>query len=204
MGCRHQIPDNSEGWRGFARSVITMQPHLIRSTADSAMTLLGERGRGTPEALLLSWVAWEGLRIRLLVVALRMQGWQVKDVYDALSSERFHSTVHYDNLFRSIFGSKPQSAKGVGQRWSQLEAFRATRNAFVHGTRGGSPLRLEAGVHLLRDSVLDPGWLAILPVRTSNGREPVGDVYRRLPSQHGRARSVTELRQLVRDSHPRR
>lgn len=168
------------------------------------MTLLGARGRGTPEALLLSWVAWEGLRIRLLVVALCMQGWKVKDVYAALSEERFHSAAHYDNLFRSIFGSKPHNAKGIGQRWQQLETFRATRNAFVHGTRGSAPLRLEAGVHLLHDSVLDPGWLAAVPVRTPDGFAALGDVYRRLPGRSAQARSKNELRQIVRDSHPKR
>lgn len=181
-----------------------MQPHLIRSTSDSAITLLGERGRGTPEALLLSWVAWEGLRIRLLVVAWCMQGWQVKDVYSALSEERFHSSAHYDNVFRATFGSKPQSAKGVGQRWTQLETFRATRNAFVHGTRGGSPLRLEAGIHLMRESVLDPQWLSGLPVSTFDGREPLGDVYRRLPSRRNERRSLGEIRQTIRSARPRR
>lgn len=142
----------------------------------------------------------EGLRIRLLVVALCMQGWRVKDVYAALSAERFHSTPHYDRLFRFVFGSRPQNAKGVGQRWQQLEGFLATRNAYVHGTRGGSPLRLEAGVHLLRESVLDPEWLAYLPVITPDGRTHLGDVYRHLSSRHRRPRSVSELRQAIGDT----
>lgn len=114
-------------------------------------------------------MVWEELRIRLLVVAQCMQGWRVKDVHAALSDERFDSTKHYDNLCRSLFGGKRQSAKGVGQRWQQLETFLATRNAFFPGTRGCSPLKLEAGVHLLRESVLDPHWLVALKVGAPNG-----------------------------------
>ena len=142
--------------------------------------------------------------MRLLVVALSMQGWQVKDVYAALSAEKFHSAEHYNNLFRATFGAKPDNVKGVGHRWQQIEAYRKDRNAFVHGTRGGSPLRLEAGVHLLRESVLDPQWLADLRLSTPDGRAALGDVYRRVPIRRGRARSVAELRQLVAESKPRR
>ena len=168
------------------------------------MTLLGSHGRGTPEALLLSWVAWEGLRIRLLVVALCMSGWQVKDIYAALSAERFHSSPHYDNLFRVVFGARPQNSSGISGRWQQIESFRRDRNAFVHGTRGGPPLRLEAGVHLLQDSVINPEWLAHLRLKTDVECRTLGDVYRRLPTQRGRPRSSTELRQLVLDAKPRR
>ena len=51
-----------------------MQPNLIKSTAESSLTLLGGKGRGTPEALLLAWVSWEGLKIRVLFVGLGLHG----------------------------------------------------------------------------------------------------------------------------------
>jgi len=181
-----------------------MQPHLIKSTSDSAMTLLGTRGRGTPEALLLSWVAWEGLRVRLLVVGLSLQGWRVQDVYAALSAGRFHHVAHYDNIFRTTFGAKPHNAKGVGAQWQSIEQFRAIRNAYVHGTRGSSPLRLEAGVHLLRDAVMDPSWLSNLPVRTGTETVRLGDPCRRLTSRRMGARSIFELRSLIADARPLR
>ena len=85
-----------------------------------------------------------------------------------------------------------------------METFRAMRNAFVHGTRGGSPLKLEAGVHLLRESVLDPQWLAALNVGTPGGPTHLGDVYRRLPSQRSRVRPIGELRKMVKVSRPQR
>lgn len=34
-----------------------MQPNLIKSTAESSLTLLGDKWRGTPEALLLARVS---------------------------------------------------------------------------------------------------------------------------------------------------
>lgn len=179
-----------------------MQPNLIRSTANSAMTLLGEQDSGTPEALLLAWVAWERLRIRLLVVALCMQGWQVKDVYDPLPSERFHTHPHYDHLFRTTFGAKPQNACDVGQRWQQLESFRKTRNAYVHGTRGGSPLKLESGVHLLREATLDPSWLSSLSLAAPKGKQPLGDIYRPKSLRRSSGPLRADLQRLLGSTRP--
>lgn len=142
--------------------------------------------------------------MRLLVVGFSVQGWRVQDVYDALSAGRFHSAAHYDNVFRTIFGAKPHNAKGVGAQWQSIEQFRTIRNAYVHGTRGSSPLRLEAGVHLLREAVLHPSWLSTLPVRAEAGTLPLGDPYRRLHPRRTGARSATELRSLIAEARPRR
>lgn len=82
-----------------------MKPNLIKSTAESSLTLLGGKGRGTPEVLLLAWVSWEGLRIRVLVVGLAMQGWEVQDIYDVLSEDKVHALAHVRGLFKEVFGT---------------------------------------------------------------------------------------------------
>lgn len=181
-----------------------MQPSLIRSTAQSSLALLGEYGRGTPEALLLAWVSWEGLKIRLLVVGLAMQGWKVQDIYEALSSEQVHTRDHARRMFRSVFGTFPESTRSIGDTWDQIEQFRQVRNRYVHGTRGAAPLRLEAGTHLITEHVLDTTWLRGLPVRTDTGQVSLGDPYRRLASSRTGHRSSASLADLIRDARPRR
>jgi hypothetical protein len=181
-----------------------VQPNLIKSTAESSLTLLGDKERGTPEALLLAWVSWEGLKIRVLVVGLAMQGWKVQDIYDVLSEDKVHALDHVRGLFKEVFGAFPESAKGVGQTWKQIEEFREVRNRYVHGTRGAAPLRLEAGTHLITEHVLDPSWLSSLPVIVDGERTHLGDPYRRLPRTRARYRSKASLKELVERARRRR
>lgn len=181
-----------------------MQPNLIKSTAESSLTLLGERGRGTPEALLLAWVAWEGLKTRTLVVGLAMQGWKVQDIYDALAAESVHTREHVRGVFRSVFGSFPDNTKGISQTWQHIEQFREVRNRYVHGARGAAPLRLEAGTHLITEHVLDTTWLHDVRIVVDGQRTVLGDPYRRLPSTRARYNSPSSLKTLLRDSRPRR
>lgn len=181
-----------------------MQPHLIRSSAESALALLEESERGTPQALLLAWVAWEGLKIRVLVVGLAMQGWRVADIYDVLSDERVHSVAHLRGLFREVFGSYPEGARGIAPTWKAVEEFRDLRNRYVHGTRGAAPMKLEAGTHLIVGCVRDPSWISVLSVSIDGVKTPLGDPYRRLPSFRGAYRSKSSLKELVTRARARR
>lgn len=181
-----------------------MQPSLIRSTAESSLTLLDARGRGSPEALLLAWVAWEGLKVRVLVVGLAMHGWKVQDIYDAVSTERVHTVEHVRGVFRTLFGAFPENTKGVSKTWQHIEQFREVRNRYVHGARGAAPLRLEAGTHLITEHVLDTAWLHGMPFALEGQRTTLGDPYRRLSSSRTGGRSLSSLRNLLRDARPRR
>ena len=113
------------------------------------------RGQGTPEALLLAWVAWEGLKIRILVVALAEKGWKVRDVYSALADAKLHSLEHYNAVFKKVVDNYPQQVKNVGRPWRQIEEYREARHRYVHGMRGSSPTRLETGTQLIIGSVQD-------------------------------------------------
>lgn len=181
-----------------------MQPNLIKSTAESSLTLLGEKGRGTPEALLLAWVSWEGLKIRVLVVGLAMQGWKVQDIYDVLTEDKVHALSHVRGLFKEVFGDYPENARGVGRIWEQIEDYRDVRNRYVHGTRGSAPLKLEAGTYLITEHVLDPSWLTDLPVVVDGERTRLGSPYRRLPATRRRYRTKSSLKELVERARQRR
>ncbi len=73
------------------------------------------RGQGTPEALLLAWVAWEGLKIRILVVALAEKGWKVRDVYSALADAKLHSLEHYNAVFKKVVDNYPPTGQERGE-----------------------------------------------------------------------------------------
>ena len=174
-----------------------MQPSLIRSTANSALDLLELRGRGSTEAFLLSWVAWEGLKVRLVVVGLNMQGWQVSDVYAGLTDGRVHTNQNYLALFRTIYGRNPHNVSGVGDTWRQIEEFREVRNRYVHGTRGAAPAKLEAATLMITERVLDPSWLRGTPIKTEEGMSKLGDPYRRLVASRARHRSKASLKEML-------
>lgn len=166
--------------------------------------LLREKGRGSPEAFLLAWVAWEGLKIRLLVVGLAMQGWRVQDIYEVLSEQRVHDHRHIRNVFKGISGSFPENTSGMSQAWQQIEAFRDVRNRYVHGTRGADPARLEAGTHLITEHVLDTGWLEEIQVRGDSQNTRLGDPYRRLPSRRSGQLSKSSLTDAILQARPKR
>lgn len=181
-----------------------MQPHLIKSTADTSLALLRLHGRGSPEAFLLAWVAWEGLKIRILVVGLATKGWRVQDVYDVLSAQRVHDHRHVRHIFKQLFGSFPESTPGLGEAWRGIEAFRGVRNRYVHGTRGADPLRLESATRSITERVFDTAWLEDLSVRVDGEKRQLGDPYRRMIGRRAGHKSKDSLTDLIREARPSR
>ncbi|MEI6374674.1 MAG: hypothetical protein WCP26_12910 [Actinomycetes bacterium] len=179
-----------------------MRPSQIRRTAETSLQLLEWRGHGTPDALLLAWVAWEGLKIRTVCVGLARMGFQVQHVYDVLSEEKVHALDDYRRLFKSVFGSFPESAKGVGKQWQELEDLRDTRHKIVHGMGSDKPDRLERGTRLLAGAAMNPDWLAPLSVVRDDVRVPIGSPFAAMRSP-GR-RPKYELREMVVASRPTR
>lgn len=177
-----------------------MQPNLIKSTADSALELLEFRGRGSAEAFLLSYVAWEGLKVRLLVVGLHMHGWAVADIYEQLPAGKIFQEKNYNSIFRSVFGSPPASTKGIGEHWKSIDQFKDIRHRYVHGASGASPDKLEAATHLIIERVLEPEWLTTIKVTTLEGKPALGNPYRKLVTSRTRKKSKTSLNELMKDS----
>jgi hypothetical protein len=155
-----------------------------------------DRGHGCPEALLLAWVAWEGLRIRVLVVALSMHGWRVKGIYPTLASERLTAHASRKTL-NATLGCSTLQVKTVADIWRAIESHRPLRNKFAHGMGGNSPDRLEAATHFITTHALDPEWLAPLPVHIDDATYQLGDPYRRLHARTRLRRSAASLRQHI-------
>ena len=178
-----------------------MRPGQIRTTATTSLDLLERRGHGTPDSLLLAWVAWEGLKIRTLCVGLSRMGFQVQHVYDVLGEERFHTDQHYRRLFMSIFGTYPENTRGVGAQWKGLESYRTTRHKIVHGMGSDRPERLERGTRQLVGATTDPTWLSRLTVVQEGTRTPIGSPFASMRASGKRPKY--ELRALVASARPR-
>jgi hypothetical protein len=177
-----------------------MQPNLITATARSANALLESAGRGCPEALLLAWVSWEGLRVRLLSVGFAKMGWRVGVAYEALADSAVRTGKQYDKVFKEVFGTRPGSTSGVSETWRELEQYREIRNRYVHGMGGTSPKVLANGTLLITSQVSDVDWLSRLAVESPEGKVLIGDPY---APQHGgnrRRRSRSELDRLLRSA----
>lgn len=177
-----------------------MQPNLIKSTAGSANTLLDIRGYGSPEAFLLSYVAWEGLKVRLLVVGLHMHGWAVADIYEQLPAGKIFQEKNYNSVFRWVFGSPPASTKGIGEDWKSIDQFKDIRHRYVHGASGASPDKLEAATHLITERVLEPEWLTTMKVNMLEGKPSLGNPYRKLVTSRTRKRSKSSLHEILKSS----
>lgn len=179
-----------------------MRPSQIKTTAATALELLEQRGYGTPDSLLLAWVAWEGLKVRTLSVGLAKMGFQVQHVYDVMGDDRVHTLNDYQTLFRRVFGANPQNIRGVSQVWKQLEDFRNTRHKIVHGMGSATPEHLERGTRLLASMSLDPDWLAGLKVESGETRVTIGSPFASMRSRGHRPKH--ELQTLVKECRPRR
>lgn len=180
-----------------------MRPNVIQSTAHTAVELTRERGRGTPEALLLAWVAWEGLKVRLLVVGFAKMGWLVQDVYEALESERVGELQVYRRLFKYVYGTFPDNTRVVGTPWRGIEEARVLRHRYVHGMGTASPERLLTATNRIAEAVLDCTWLECLTVKVGGQRVRIGHPYARLPSRKRSHRPKSELRAIVADAKRR-
>jgi len=172
-----------------------MRPSQIRRTAETALELLEDRGHGNPEAFLLAWVSWEGLKIRVISLGLARMGFQVQHVYEVLTEDELRSKGEFEALFQTVFSRKPQSAKGVGSTWQRNETFRKVRNRIVHGIGSTSPDRLESGTRVLTGAVLSPQWLGSLAVNDGSGQVSIGNPFAGMNARGGRSKE--ELRELV-------
>lgn len=51
-----------------------MNPSAIRELTASAKNLHHTKRKGSPDAFILAWIAWEGFKLRMLAVAQKKQG----------------------------------------------------------------------------------------------------------------------------------
>jgi hypothetical protein len=163
------------------------------------MEMLELHGRGTPEAFILAWIGWEGLKFRILVVALSMKGWKVSDIQDVFAHPGVHTNEHYRRLFKSIFGAFPNNIKGIGTQWGEAEKYRDLRNKYVHGAKSNHPEKFLSAIENLYSLTTEVEWLSNLSLEVNGEKRKIGNVYRRLAAPK-KARSRASLEQLIKET----
>ena len=177
-----------------------VKPSDIRHTLNSAKLLNNTATNSQAESLLLAYVAWEGLKNRIVISGLSQQGWQLKTFRQAIQGRNFWKAESYNSAFKSVFGSEPFQSPGVGQIWEKAGVAEKLRGKFVHGLGKNTPAVLDASFVFLVETITDLKWLHKLQVQLPSGaKEPLKDIYGVLRSTHGLQidQSVERLRKQL-------
>jgi hypothetical protein len=186
-----------------------MNPKTIKDIAAYARQ---QSASGAPSfeqalaAFLMSWVAWEALRHRLLRELAHDQGWSMKDAQTALGNLRISSMGNTSDTLRKL------NAKGANaweERpaaiWKVLLGIETIRHRVVHGARTTAPAHLNAATAFVLAAVEDGlranGWLFEVSADGVARKGPLGN--RRTPHPKSTAKTMEELERLLKANVPR-
>ena len=157
-----------------------MNPSEILRLIKSARDLSSKSGR-SPEAFLIAYVAWEALKIRILLVGLTSRGLSVREGKLLIQESDIWKHGQYQKLFRDHFGSNPENTKSVGKLFNQAEKYTKLRNRFVHGSGSSSPDSFRRAVEEIAQ-VIHSDWEKCLAPLIPQGSQanPMGRLGRRV------------------------
>lgn len=119
-----------------------MDPNEIRRLLGAAETLSRAKS-SAPEAFLVAFVAWEGLKFRILLVGYAARGVKVADARRLIRDADIWNIRNYNNIFEHLFGARPHNAPQVGRLFNALDGAMRLRNRFVHGTGRAAPIQFR-------------------------------------------------------------
>lgn len=127
-----------------------MNPAEIKRLLSVAAKLNSQR-TGTPEAFLLQYIAWEALKVRILIAGMTRSGLTVKEARSLIDSEKIWQGSNYQKLFKKLFGSHPANAKGVGKYFNMGNQVDDLRHSFVHGSSRLGPKSYRKASEMLNE-----------------------------------------------------
>lgn len=137
-----------------------MNPSEIKRLLTVAAQLNSQRS-GTPEAFLLQYIAWEALKVRILITGMTYSGLTVKDARGQIDVEKVWQSSNYEKLFKKYFGSLPANAKGVGKYFNIGNQVDNLRHSFVHGSFRLGPKSYRKASKML-DEIFAADWGKLL------------------------------------------
>jgi hypothetical protein len=114
-----------------------------------------------PEAFLISFVAWEALKIRILLVGMTASGMSVRESKEVITRTQIRQQDGYNQLFKEHFGFYPHNAPGFGGLFRAADSFQKLRNGFIHGVRSSSPEAFRGATSKIAH-VLEADWTNLL------------------------------------------
>jgi len=112
---------------------------------------------GKPEAFLLQYIAWEALKVRILIAAMAHSGLTVKEAKKLLQVEQVWNQAQYKKVFKMYFGSYPSNSKGLGKYFNAAEKIDDLRHSFVHGSARVGPDSYRAASAKLSE-IFEADW----------------------------------------------
>ncbi len=118
------------------------------------------------------WIAWEGLRERILIIAAAKAGWRIADASAAIAEARISSNIAFERTLKKLtgFGVSQQFGGDSIKAWRALAEVEQLRHLVFHG-RQGLPLRVWRGANQVVRAALHGGeeWFGTVEVRGPDG-----------------------------------
>lgn len=146
-----------------------MDPSAINELTRSAKELHHTKRKGSPEAFILSWIAWEGMKLRILAVAQKKIGIKIKDTYLSHKDLNLWSEEKFDRQWRKAFGKNPSNMSGAaGKVFREMKKYKKYRDKFAHGKEFGNPKNVDSATVALLKNLEDKDWLKDLFIVANN------------------------------------
>jgi hypothetical protein len=140
---------------------------------------LSAQSTHAPEAFLVSFVAWEALKIRILLVGMTASGMSVRESREVITRTQIQQQDGYNQLFKEHFGFYPHNTPDFGGLFRTADSFQKLRNGFTHGVKSSSPEAFrEATIKIAQ--VFEADWTNLLGsiLKRDNHTDPLGTLRR--------------------------
>lgn len=158
-----------------------MNPSAITELTTSAKNLTDTKRKGSPEAFILAWIAWEGSKLRMLAVAQKKQGIKIKETYASHKDKSLWNEKIFEKEWKRVFGEYPASMRGMpGKIFKKINSYKKYRDKLVHGKSFGNPNNVhDATLEILR-VLEDKKWLDEILIVTKMGTLKMSDHFYRV------------------------
>jgi hypothetical protein len=157
-----------------------MNPSSIRELTASARALQKTKRQGSPEAFILAWIAWEGMKLRILAVVQKKMGTKIKDTYLSHQELRLWNQVKFEKQWKQVFGKNPSNMSGVaGKVFREMEKYKKYRDKLVHGKEFGNPVNVEKATLSILKILEDQEWLKEIKFSVKNKTYNIYEIYER-------------------------
>jgi hypothetical protein len=157
-----------------------MNPSAIKELATSAKELHQNKRKGSPEAFILSWIAWEGTKLRILAVAQKKMGIKIKDTYLSHKDLNLWNEEKFDRQWRKVFGKNPSNMSGAaGKVFREMKKYKKYRDKLVHGKEFGNPNNVDFATAALLKNLENKDWLKDLFIVVKDKSYSLYDIFER-------------------------
>jgi hypothetical protein len=146
-----------------------MDPNEIKRLVAHAKKLQSSNVT-TPEAFVLSFIAWEAFSRRILRVGLAAHGLRKEEANIWLCGAHLSSKSGLNEAFESVYGTSLGSAKGIGHLFADLAKINALRNKYIHGRSRVKPEAFSKAATALI-SIIEADWS--IAISTSLGAKQI-------------------------------